>query len=488
MLFNAKTLPWLAQPYAVVLPPWASLQGWWLVGWATASTPPAQQSWYNRQGQAFNGQTLPVPQTDALSWWQQASQASPPPTGQWRNLSGEPCTNTPPLTQPSFALWQYEWGYLCDPALASDPLPAPTTPLPQALWVSLPYVLAYHPQRHTTILWQSDVAPPLPLDTLAEMATGLQGLAYDTPHTTTPQNALSRSDLEGWLAPQGLGKAGFVQAAFATLAAIAQGEFYQANVSVLLSQRLALPHPLGAWAWWWVAYQANPSPFAAYWHTPQGAVVCNSPERLLHVTPQGVATTNPIAGTRRRGATPEADAQRATELSTNPKELAEHAMLVDLLRNDLGKVCQVGSVTVADYASIETYRHVMHLVSKVTGQLNASTHPWEALAAVYPGGTITGCPKVRCMQWLRQCEPHARGVYTGSLGWVDAATGAMDMNILIRTGWAEPQADTATTQASWQVGAGLVADSLPQAEFEECLGKGMTLGQSLPTRLAFALS
>ena len=181
--------------------------------------------------------------------------------------------------------------------------------------------------------------------------------------------------------------------------------------------------------------------------------------------------TRPIAGTRARGAG-EDDAERVRELAAHPKERAEHVMLIDLERNDLGRVCVPGSVRVDELMAIESYAHVHHIVSNVSGRLRGGTTPAQVIGAVFPGGTITGCPKVRCMQIIAELERAGRGAYTGSLGYLDLS-GDLDLNILIRTLTLEGGA------IHFRAGAGIVADSIAWRELEETRAKARGLLRAL---------
>ena len=207
----------------------------------------------------------------------------------------------------------------------------------------------------------------------------------------------------------------------------------------------------------------NPAPFAgiAHWHGKE--IVSSSPERLLAIR-DGIASTRPIAGTRPRSADSEHDATLSSELFAHPKELAEHVMLIDLERNDLGRICTPGSVEVDEMMVLESYAHVHHIVSNVRGQLRDDIRPGQAIAAVFPGGTITGCPKVRCMEIIAELEKGPRGAYTGSFGYLNR-DGSLDLNILIRT--MVKQGSELTLRA----GAGIVADSDAAAELEETRAK-----------------
>jgi para-aminobenzoate synthetase component I len=208
---------------------------------------------------------------------------------------------------------------------------------------------------------------------------------------------------------------------------IQAGDIFQANLSL----RFSASTSASGWSIYQALHQINPSPFASYWRTPWGEVVSCSPERLV-LLQNGQAQTRPIAGTRSRGATPEQDHQLAQELLSNTKERAEHIMLVDLERNDLGRVCEWGTVKVDELLTIERYSHVMHLVSNVKGNLKSGTSAVDLIRAMFPGGTITGCPKVRCMEIIEELEPVRRSLFYGSCGYLDWR-GNLDLNILIRT-------------------------------------------------------
>ena len=253
----------------------------------------------------------------------------------------------------------------------------------------------------------------------------------------------------------------FVEAVRGALRYIADGEVYQANLSrrwygesadeidpVALYERLRA---------------SNPSPFAALLRDGDFVVISSSPERLLSIRDRQIST-RPIAGTRPRGASAEADRALKRALQASEKERAEHIMLVDLERNDLGRVCCAGTVRVDEYMVVETYAHVHHIVSNVSGRLRNEISPIQAIRALFPGGTITGCPKVRCMQIIGELEGAYRGAYTGSLGYLNR-DGSCDFNILIRT-------ITATAHAlQFRAGAGIVADSVPELELAETRAK-----------------
>lgn len=245
---------------------------------------------------------------------------------------------------------------------------------------------------------------------------------------------------------------------------IQAGDIFQANLSL----RFETQTFADSWSIYQALQQINPSPFASYWQTPWGAVISCSPERLVQLQGQQ-AQTRPIAGTRPRGMKPDQDRQFAQDLLNNIKEQAEHIMLVDLARNDLGRVCEWGSVKVDELLTIERYSHVMHLVSNVVGTLKTQHNAVDLIRAIFPGGTITGCPKVRCLEIIEALEPDRRSLFYGSCGYLDLR-GNLDLNILIRTLLYAPQADG--TNLVWgQVGAGIVADSDPEREWHESLHK-----------------
>ena len=246
---------------------------------------------------------------------------------------------------------------------------------------------------------------------------------------------------------------------------IADGEIYQAN----LSQRFEAPQREDPWEMYRGLSRINPSPFALFADFQGGPfadgfqVVSASPERLVRVRGRRVQT-RPIAGTRPRGVTAVETARLRQELVLNEKERAEHLMLVDLERNDLGRVCRYGSVRVDDFMGLEEYSHVIHIVSNVQGELRPEVGLKELIKALFPGGTITGCPKIRCMEIIEELEPVRRRLYTGSFGYV-SYTGDLDLNILIRTAW------VVNGRVYFQAGAGIVADSDPTREYEETLHK-----------------
>jgi anthranilate synthase component 1 len=217
----------------------------------------------------------------------------------------------------------------------------------------------------------------------------------------------------------------------------------------------------------------NPAPFAGMLRWRDAVLLSSSPERLVELRGKRVQT-RPIAGTRPRGSNAEQDLALARELIDNPKEQAEHVMMIDLERNDLGRVCRPGSVEVSEFMVIESYAHVHHIVSNVRGVLRDDAGPVQAIQAVFPGGTISGCPKVRCMEIIAEFEQEGRGFYTGSMGYLDR-NGNLDLNILIRSMLLEGR------QVTFRTGAGIVADSIPARELKETEDKARGLLLALQT-------
>jgi anthranilate synthase component 1 len=246
------------------------------------------------------------------------------------------------------------------------------------------------------------------------------------------------------------------------------GDVFQVNLSRAWRAEFAQsPEPAAVYS---RLRLANPAPFAGLLAFDDWALVSSSPERLVSVRGH-VVETRPIAGTRPR-LVDDDDAARIRELVAHPKERAEHVMLIDLERNDLGRVCRPGSVRVDELMSVESYTHVHHIVSNVRGELRDEITPGQVIAAVCPGGTITGCPKVRCMQIIAELESEGRGPYTGALGYLNR-DGDMDLNILIRSAW------LAGGQLQLRAGAGLVVDSIAESELQETRAKAKGLLRAL---------
>jgi len=234
-------------------------------------------------------------------------------------------------------------------------------------------------------------------------------------------------------------------------------------MQVVPSQRLSAPFTAEPLALYRALRRINPSPYLYCLHMDDHHVVGSSPEVLVRVEDETM-TVRPLAGTRPRGKTTEDDARLETELLADPKEIAEHLMLIDLGRNDVGRVAETGSVRLTEKMAVERYSHVMHIVSNVTGRLKPNTHPLDALMAAFPAGTLSGAPKVRAMEIIDELEPVKRGVYSGAVGYL-SYSGNLDMAIAIRT------AVIKDGRVHVQAGGGIVADSNPQTEWEETMNK-----------------
>jgi anthranilate synthase component 1 len=251
----------------------------------------------------------------------------------------------------------------------------------------------------------------------------------------------------------------FLSAVDRVIEYIRAGDVFQ----VVLSRRLEIPFTAAPIELYRTLRVVNPSPFMFYLRTPAFTLVGSSPEIMVRSV-DGTVTVRPLAGTRRRGGTPEEDRALAEDLLADPKERAEHVMLIDLGRNDVGRVAEIGSVTLSDVMSIERYSHVMHLTSNVTGRLAPGLTAFDALRACLPAGTVSGAPKIRAMEIIDELEPVRRGPYAGAVGYVDFG-GSMDTCIALRT------IVVAGGKAYVQSGAGIVADSVPEKEFEETVNK-----------------
>ncbi len=346
------------------------------------------------------------------------------------------------------------------PTLKADPLPFPI-----ALWYEPATFAVLDHQAQRLWLFGPDSAA---LDGMEKQLAQPEDKAAFVPVPEGDRRAVTL----------GMTAAEYQQAVLQAKQHIQAGDVFQVNLSL----RFATETTNHSWSLYRRLQRINPSPFACYWRTPWGDVISCSPERLVKLH-NGTAQTRPIAGTRPRGSTPAQDAELAQTLLSNPKERAEHIMLVDLERNDLGRVCRWGSVRVDELLTVEYYSHVMHLVSNVVGELpiapgaGSPGHPRpnrtaiDLIRAVFPGGTITGCPKVRCMEIIEALEPVRRSLFYGSCGYLDRR-GHLDLNILIRTlllGHSEGHPSAATVWG--QVGAGIVADSDPAKEWQESLQK-----------------
>jgi anthranilate/para-aminobenzoate synthase component I len=262
-------------------------------------------------------------------------------------------------------------------------------------------------------------------------------------------------------------KSEYMQKVDLAKAYICEGDIYQANIS----QKFVTPFDKNPLVLYQNLRKVNPSPFSGFIKFDDLSLVSSSPERLIKISGDKIES-RPIAGTCPRSDVAEKDEFLTTELLLNDKERAEHLMLVDLERNDLGRICKAGTVKVTDFMLLEKYSHVSHIVSNISGCLLPNRSVFEILKAVFPGGTITGCPKIRCMEIINELETVQRGPYSGSFGYIGYAP-YMDLNIIIRS------IVINNGNASFHVGAGIVADSVPEKEYQETLDKAAAMIKAL---------
>ncbi|GAA5079583.1 aminodeoxychorismate synthase component I [Lysobacter panacisoli] len=321
-----------------------------------------------------------------------------------------------------------------------------------------------------------------PAAVLRDHTSGETMLVVETEHEAMASSVLddiealaAQPPLPAWQPPSALDEdepQHFTDGVSRVLDYLAAGDVFQANLS--RGWRARFDGTIEAASLFQRLRENNPAPFAGVFADHDWAVVSASPERLVSVRGD-VVETRPIAGTRPRFAGDD-DAARVQELVGHPKERAEHVMLIDLERNDLGRVCTPGSVEVDELMTVESYAHVHHIVSNVRGRLRTDATPGQVIRAVFPGGTITGCPKVRCMQIIAELEGVGRGAYTGAMGWLNR-DGDMDLNILIRS--AELERRDGHSALRFRTGAGIVADSDPQRELDETRAKARGMLRAL---------
>ena len=275
------------------------------------------------------------------------------------------------------------------------------------------------------------------------------------PSQKTIHKAVDESDFVS-----GFTREGFMSAVEKSREYISNGDIMQ----VVLSQRLSVPYYADPLNLYRALRSLNPSPYMFYLNMGEFQIVGSSPEILVREE-KGEITVRPIAGTRPRGKTPEEDQALEKDLLSDPKELAEHLMLIDLGRNDVGRVAKIGTVKLTDKMTIERYSHVMHIVSNVTGELDEKISAMDTLRATFPAGTVSGAPKIRAMEIIDELEPVKRGIYSGAVGYIDW-NGNMDTAIAIRTAVIKDQT------LYLQAGAGIVYDSIPENEWDETMNKG----------------
>jgi anthranilate synthase component 1 len=331
--------------------------------------------------------------------------------------------------------------------------------VPDALFLLFETVAAFDHTRNRVLLLTSEsgdgAAARARLDRLEA--------ALAEPDVSGPAPRVPRPALPSPTFTPEMSRERFLEAVLEAKEAILSGEIYQ----VVLSQRWTAPLDGDPFDVYCALRALNPSPYLFYLETREATILGASPEMLVRCR-DGVAETRPIAGTIHRGANAEEDDALAARLLADPKERAEHVMLVDLARNDLGRVCEIGSVRVMRYADVERYSHVQHLVSEVRGTLAPGRGPADVLASCFPAGTLTGAPKIRAMELIDEIESCRRGIYGGAVGYLDRS-GNLDMAIAIRTAVVEKGV------CRIQAGAGIVADSIPENEYREAESKAEAL-------------
>jgi para-aminobenzoate synthetase component I len=401
-----------------------------------------------------------------------------------RMYVGNPDLSQLPFSGGLLGVLGYGFGQWCDQALVGALDLRPPSPYPDVLLFDFQDIFLWRlPVLHGQLPQLTCLTPSSKrYQYYSQLWRSISQTIVDTPLFQAMTSLVNTKSLKhttlakAWTAS--LSPDRFTQAVEQLQHAIQQGDLYQANLSLQFTKPLHVT-PLLLYE---DLCQHNPSPFSGFVQSdsPDGGqqiLVCNSPERLLRVSASGKVETRPIAGTRGRLADSTQDKALGEALKSHPKEQAEHRMLVDLARNDLGRFCLPGSVTVDALEGLERYSYVTHLVSNVCGQKRPEVGPLEMISAMFPAGTITGCPKVRSVQHLNKLEPVSRGWYTGSLGYIDARTGAMDWNIIIRSLYLQrlvKQPDL-PYNGSLHAGAGIVADSVAGREYNECLKKAAAL-------------
>ncbi len=292
---------------------------------------------------------------------------------------------------------------------------------------------------------------------LNALADQLKNLKAQPDEQTAPKTVSENDFVSGFT------QQGFEQAVLKAKDYIVAGDIMQ----VVLSQRLSIPYSASPLNLYRALRCLNPSPYMYYLNLDDFHIVGSSPEILVRLEDNQV-TVRPIAGTRPRGGTPEQDKALEQDLLADPKELAEHLMLIDLGRNDTGRVAKIGSVKLTDKMIVERYSHVMHIVSNVTGELAEGKDAFDVLAATFPAGTVSGAPKIRAMEIIDELEPVKRGVYSGAIGYI-SWSGNLDTAIAIRT------AVIKNKTLHIQAGAGIVYDSVPRNEWDETMNKGRAI-------------
>ncbi len=393
-----------------------------------------------------------------------------------------PELETPPFVGGAVGWLGYELGAALD---GVAPAPIDDLGLPDAALLCVDRTLSYEHAsgtlRATALGFGADAASASAkagrhVDRLAERVLRGHPDPFDA-GSASPPASHTRAAVEPfrWADPEtGLvlgaffDEAAYVKSVLQLKEHIAAGDVYQAN----LTHRMALDDPGDAWAIYRALRRCNPAPFAAFLSLPEITLIGSSPERFLRLDPDGRVEARPIKGTRPRGATRSEDESLRAALESSAKDRAENVMIVDLMRNDLGRVSRIGSVAVPELCALESYATVFQLVSTVEGRLRPECDVVDLLRAAFPPGSMTGAPKIAAMQLLSRIEPVRRGPYAGALGYLDARGGA-DLSVVIRTLLHRPE------RAWLHVGGGVVADSEPIAEWRESLDKARALLDAL---------
>ncbi len=388
----------------------------------------------------------------------------------------------PPGIGGLFGFWGYELISWIEPRVPI--YPANEDDLPDGLWMQIDQLLVFDQvQRKIWAIAYADLRDPQTdlatayqqaCDRVTQMVEKLQLplVSKDTVLEWRSPASIAQ-DAQPFSAP--LYSSNTTKEQFCTNVERAKAHIHAGDIfQVVISQRLSAEYEGDPFALYRSLRLINPSPYMAYFHFQDWQIIGSSPEVMVKVENSAdkisrVATVRPIAGTRPRGKTPQQDADLAEELLQDPKELAEHVMLVDLGRNDLGRVCTIGTVKVDELMVIERYSHVMHIVSNVIGELAPDKTAWDLLKACFPAGTVSGAPKIRAMEIIHDLEPCRRGPYSGAYGYYDFE-GQLNTAIAIRTMVVRDQLNGKHT-VRVQAGAGLVADSEPEREYEETLNK-----------------
>ncbi|MEB3332969.1 MAG: anthranilate synthase component I family protein [Synechococcaceae cyanobacterium] len=393
----------------------------------------------------------------------------------------EPVPGLPRLGQ-LFGFWGYElirWIESTVPVHAADPAGPP-----DGCWMLADSLLAFDQVKRqiTAVAWVDLSAGADPghawEHASARIASLEARMQEPLSRSVVPLSWHDNASTDALAIRSNIGRASFIEAVAAAEEHILAGDVFQ----LVLSQRLETQVRRDPFDLYRSLRMVNPSPYMAYFDFGGWHLIGSSPEVMVKAEPQAdgtvLASLRPIAGTRPRGRDSREDLAMEQDLLADPKERAEHVMLVDLGRNDLGRVCRPGSVEVADLMVIERYSHVMHIVSQVQGVLDPRHDIWDLLMASFPAGTVSGAPKIRAMQLIHALEPDARGPYSGVYGSVDLG-GALNTAITIRTMVVLPAGEPGTWRVQVQAGAGIVADSRPEAEYIETLNKARGMLKAL---------